>query len=69
MGVPDIDLPVKRFPYCGLRIELKRQKGGQVSKEQKRFHKLLQEQCYRVEVCKGWKEAVNATLNYLGVEN
>lgn len=66
-GVPDIDLPVKRFPYSGLRIELKRVKGGQVSKEQKRFHALLRQQGYRVEVCRGWRDAVTVTKNYLGI--
>jgi hypothetical protein len=68
-GVPDIDVPVKRFPYGGLRIEMKRQKGGHVSDEQKLFHKLLRQQGYRVEVCKGWREAVEITKNYLSNEN
>ena len=64
-GVPDIDLPVKRFPFSGLRIEMKRVKGGVVSKEQKQFHSLLAQQGYRVEVCKGWKDAVDVVLDYL----
>lgn len=67
-GVPDIDLPVRRGECCGLRIEMKRQKGGTVSAEQKRFHDLLRAQGYRVEVCKGWKEAVAVTKKYLGIE-
>jgi hypothetical protein len=64
-GVPDIDLPVKRFPYTGLHIELKRVKGGRVSKEQKRFHQLLEQQGRKVEVCKGWIEAVCTMIDYL----
>lgn len=67
-GFPDIDLPVKRFPYSGLKIELKRVKGGSVSADQKLIHKLLAQQGYRVEVCKGWVEAVETTLGYLGVK-
>ena len=65
-GVPDIDLPVARNGHHGLKIELKRVKGGQVSPEQKRMHTQLVEQGYRVEVCKGWKEAVAVTIEYLG---
>lgn len=64
-GVPDIDLPVKRGEYSGLRIELKRVKGGAVSVDQKKFHHLLAEQGYRVEVCKGWREAVDTMVQYL----
>jgi len=65
-GVPDIDLPVKRFPWCGLRIEMKRVKGGSTSEEQKQFHRLLGQQGYRVEVCKGWAAAVEVVKDYLG---
>ena len=64
-GVPDIDLPVKRFPYSGLRIEMKRRKGGTVSPEQKQFHTLLEQQGYMVAVCKGWIEAAQLVFNYL----
>ena len=67
-GVPDIDLPVKRFPWSGLRIELKRVKGGTVSQDQKRVHTLLAQQGYRVEVCKGWVAAVEVVKNYLAME-
>ena len=66
-GVPDIDLPVKRFPYSGLRIEMKRVKGGVVSAEQKKVHRLLAEQGYLVKVCKGHIEAIKTTMEYLGV--
>ena len=66
-GVPDIDLPVKRFPYSGLRIELKRIKGGVVSADQKRVHRLLAEQGYLVKVCNGHVEAIETTMEYLGV--
>ena len=66
-GVPDIDVPVARGGYHGLRIELKRQHGGQVSREQKAFHALLLAEGYRVEVCKGWREAQSVILDYLAI--
>jgi hypothetical protein len=64
-GIPDIDIPVRRLRYSGLRIELKRIKGGSVSPEQKRYHELLRRQGYRVDVCRGWREAVTSTIEYL----
>lgn len=67
-GVPDIDLPVARNGWHGLRIELKRVTGGSVSREQKQMHELLIGQGYMVKVCKGWREAVAAVEQYLGVE-
>lgn len=64
-GDPDIRLDVPRGEYHGLRIELKRVKGGTVSDDQKRVIKMLQEQGYYVEVCKGHIEAINTILRYL----
>lgn len=66
-GAPDIDLPVRRGGHSGLRIEMKRVKGGVVSPEQKRFHAMLINQGYMVVVCKGWREAVTVTEQYLGM--
>ena len=66
-GVPDIDLPVRRGEHTGLRIELKRVKGGRVSPDQLRFHTMLRHQGVRVEVCKGWVEAVDVIKNYLAI--
>lgn len=67
-GIPDIDVPIKRGEFCGLRIELKRVRGGSVSKDQKRYHGLLRGQGYRVEVCRGWVEAVGVLTEYLEIE-
>ena len=71
-GFPDINLPiavhVAGFPhryYHGLYIELKRLKGGFVSKEQKWWHKELREQGYKVEVAKGHKQAIEIIVDYL----
>ncbi|MCP4566077.1 MAG: VRR-NUC domain-containing protein [FCB group bacterium] len=66
-GVPDIDVPIARLPYHGLRIELKRQSGGQVSQAQKHFHEALRKQGYLVHVCCGWREAVESVKDYLTI--
>jgi len=67
-GFPDIDIPIKRENVSGLKIELKRVKGGRVDTEQKRIHSLLVEQGFKVEVCHGWVEAVRVTCDYLGID-
>lgn len=68
VGVPDIVLPAKSFDgkYPGLYIELKRLKGGKVSAEQKRYHKLLMAQGYMVMVEKGHQDAIRTISIYLG---
>ncbi|MCP5006874.1 MAG: VRR-NUC domain-containing protein [Planctomycetes bacterium] len=67
-GVPDIVLPAKSFDgkYPGLYIELKRIKGGVVSKDQKEYMALLTEQGYCVKVCKGHQNAINVIKAYFG---
>lgn len=40
-GVPDIFLPIARGPYHGMYIELKRRKGGVLSKEQEAWIRAL----------------------------
>jgi len=64
-GVPDLFMPVAKGGYNGLFIEMKRQKGGTVSPEQKQWHADLQEQNYRVDVCHGWDSARETILEYL----
>lgn len=69
-GVPDLCLPVPRgidhtSVYHGLYVELKRQRGGTVSPEQKQWHAALREQGYRVEVCKGAAAAIDTITRYL----
>ena len=64
-GYPDLMLDVPRGGFHGLRIELKRVKGGAVSDDQKRVISMLQDQGYCVEVCKGHVEAINTIVNYL----
>jgi hypothetical protein len=74
-GVPDIFLPVPSWGrytnegkvdwYHGLFIEMKRRKRGSLSKYQKEWIEKLREQGYRVEVCKGWEEAIEVLKDYL----
>ena len=65
-GVPDLVLPVAKQGYHGLAIELKRERGGQVSPEQRWWHEQLREQGWRVEVCMGYKAAWTVLEDYLG---
>ena len=65
-GVPDLFLPVPRGEFHGLFIEMKRIAGGRVSDEQKDWIRMLREQGFRVEVCKGWQAAAEVIADYLG---
>lgn len=64
-GVPDLCLPVPRGGYHGLFIEMKRQKGGVVSPEQKAWLQALNALGYRAEVCKGAAEAWDVIREYV----
>ena len=64
-GVPDMCLPVPRGGHHGLYVEMKRQKGGQVSAEQKAWIAALRGQGYRAEVCKGATEAWEVIREYV----
>lgn len=64
-GVPDIFLPVPRGGYHGLYIELKRRKGGTVTKEQEAWIKALCEKGYQCAVCHGWEAARDEILDYI----
>ena len=64
-GVPDICLPVPRGRYGALYIELKRLKGGSVTKSQREWHDALWAAGNRVEVCRGCEEAIWMIERYL----
>ena len=64
-GVPDLMLPTPRGPYHGLFVEMKRTKGGSVSKEQKDWIAYLQAQGYQAIVCRGFEEAKREIECYL----
>ena len=65
-GIPDYFLPYPSNGRPGLFIELKRQKGGVVSPEQKEWIRRLKSVGYAVHVAKGWEECVKIILEYLG---
>lgn len=65
-GVPDIFLPVARGSFHGLYIEMKRQQGGHVEPVQKWWQTELTKQGYRSVICKGFFEARDEILKYLG---
>lgn len=65
-GFPDLFLPVPNSQFHGLFIEMKRQKGGAVSKEQKAWLEYLNSVGYQAVVCKGFlkaKEVIECYLN------
>ena len=64
-GVPDLFLPVARWGWHGLFIEMKRQKGGRVSEAQQEWRNSLVDQGYLVRVCNGFDEAKKSLLLYL----
>jgi len=64
-GVPDLCLPVARGGCHSLYIELKRTKGGRVSREQTEWMEALMQQGHMVAVCQGWKMASDVIMNYL----
>ncbi len=64
-GYPDLMLDIPKGGFHGLRIELKRVKGGTVADDQKRVIGMLRDRGYCVEVCKGHVEAINTIVNYL----
>lgn len=64
-GVPDIFLPCPRGGFHGLYIEMKRTRGGRVSREQQRWIDGLRAQGYRVEVCAGFDAAKKTIEEYM----
>lgn len=69
-GLPDYLLAVKRPPYSGLWMELKRpqsvgKKAGKVSDEQKEWIAHLQSQGFGAMVCVGWEAARDMLIQYL----
>jgi len=64
-GVPDICLPVPKGGHGALYIELKRQKGGVLSANQKVWLDRLNQAGNRAVVCKGWEAAREAIEQYL----
>ena len=63
-GVPDICIQLPNKTYHGLYIEMKRQKGGIVSKHQKKWIEILNNNGYLAKVCCGFNEAKNVIEKY-----
>lgn len=66
-GYPDIVLEIARNGYHGLRVELKKKKGGTVSPEQKAWVERLNENGYLAKVCKGFDEAQQVITEYMSI--
>ena len=64
-GVPDIHLPIPRGEYAGLWVELKRQKGGVVSANQRIWLNRLNANGSKAVVCNGWEAARDEIERYL----
>ena len=64
-GFPDIFLPYNNDSYSGLFIELKRVKGGVMSKEQKDWLEYLKSQKYLALRCNGHADSIELIKKYL----
>lgn len=64
-GYPDLLLDIPRNGYHGLRIELKRDKGGTVSGKQKERLAMLQDEGYKAVVCRGFDESIKTITKYM----
>ena len=67
-GIPDIDLPVRRAQFGGLRIELKAE-GGRLSPDQADCLAFLSGQGYMAVVCVGNEAAIKTIASYLEQDN
>ncbi|MGX8711647.1 MAG: VRR-NUC domain-containing protein [bacterium] len=65
-GVPDLDLPVPRGKYHGLRIEMK-DEDGRPTPDQDWWLGELREQGYFTECCHGWESAIRVLEWYLNL--
>jgi hypothetical protein len=65
-GVPDLFFAHPTKTAYGLFVEMKKVKGGRVSKEQQEQLEALADEGYICKVCHGCKEAVKALEEYLG---
>jgi hypothetical protein len=66
-GIPDIIIAKPAGIYCGMYIELKRQKGGALSEAQKDMVRELKAAGYYVAICRGFEEAREETIAYLSL--
>lgn len=64
-GVSDFFIPIPRYPYHGLWIELKKTKNAKVSKEQQEWLDNMKLLGYAGFVAYGWVHAVSLITLYL----
>lgn len=64
-GKPDIDLPVPRGGFVGLKIELKRERTGKVEDEQRRWLAAMTRFGWYACVCHGHKAAIEIITQYI----
>ena len=63
-GFPDLFIYEPRNEYKGLAIEMKKEKGGVASPEQKRWQEQLRNRGYASYICKGNEEAIKVIDEY-----
>jgi hypothetical protein len=63
-GFPDLFIYEPRNEYNGLAIEMKKEKGGVASPEQKRWQEQLRNRGYASYICKGNEEAIKVIDEY-----
>ncbi len=63
-GVPDLFLPVSRGVWHGLFIEMKSSKGN-MSGPQRYWQRILRQQSYKVEMCRGFESAKEVIIEYI----
>ena len=64
-GFPDVFIYEPRGVHHGLSIEMKREKGGVVSKHQKQWKEDLSERGFKATIAKGYDHAVQILEDYL----
>lgn len=64
-GFPDVFIYEPRGGHHGLSIEMKKDKGGRVSKHQKEWKERLSERGYKATVARGYDAAVEILEDYL----
>lgn len=67
-GYPDLMLDIAKGIYHGLRIELKRKRGGKVSAAQIERLAMLNDEGYYAVVCKGYQEATQTIRAYINLK-
>jgi len=68
-GIPDLCIPVAKQNFHGLYIELKRRKGGKVSKSQHYWLQQLVYQGYDCFVAMGADDLIAYVKNYMGIQD